>query len=705
MVPDRPRALGAAVALAVLAAMLMPAVAGPNPGKKKGRPPKIHETVRDLAYVVSNGEMMVEGVGLVTGLDNTGGDAPPSQYRKTLVDEMTKAGVEHAERLLASPQLSIVLVRMIIPMGVGPTDPLDVRVEVPPNCPTKSLAGGYLLTARLFRVSYGNKGEALRDHELAIARGPVMLGIPGRPDDPKVGRVLGGGRVKKEYPYTLVIKQNRESFATAKMLESVINQRFHQSEDGHQKGAATGKTASYLVLRVPELYHQNQQRYFRVIQSLHIIDGPELRAQRLADASKELLDPRTAGVAALKLEALGNGSVEALKQGLKSQNQQVQFFSAEALAYLNDTSGVEVLGKTVVHQRDFRAYALAALASLDQSASHMMLRKLMDEPEVEVRYGAFNALRTLDPTDAYLGQIRVLYDPKPEEDKDATGDSMAMEIASSSRQRHRLEDPFALYVVDSEGPPLVHLSRTRRTEIVVFGRQQKLLTPISIGVDGGDILVNAGDNDDKLELTRIVPARGADSDTKVTSSLELADVVRRAANLGANYPQIVALLEQANKQRNLPGQLVVDAVPAASPAYLEAIMGQDLQAKRDGAVGRASAEATGPRWRRLLGLFNREHDTNPAPPSTGSAATASGRSPAGAASSDPDLPPLPGGPSSSVAQSGPGAPGGPGGSAGDPTAKKDDALQQTSASGPPAEAAPTPPPRRRLLDFFRRSDD
>ncbi len=650
MVPGRPRTLGALIALAVLAAALAPAAAAPAKTKKKVRPPKIQETVGDLAYVVSNGEMMVEGIGLVTGLDNTGGDSPPSTIRKILLDEMTKAGVEHAERWLASPQLSIVLVRMTIPMGVNPSDPIDVQVEVPPNCPAKSLAGGYLIATRLFRVSYGNKGEALRDHELAVARGPIMLGTPAKPNDPKIGRVLGGGRVKKEYPYTLVIKESRESYYTAKMLESVVNQRFHQFEDGHQKGVATGKTASFLVLRVPELYHQNQARFFRVVQSLPMIDGPELRARRQAAWNKELLDPKTAGVAALRLEGLGGTAVDTLKEGLKSPHDQVKFFSAEALAYLNDTAGVDVLGEAVLRQPEFRAYALAALASLDQSASHMKLRKLMDEPDVEVRYGAFNALRTLDPSDAYLGRVTVLYSPKRDDDEDRPHDSMAMEIATA-RRHNRPEDPFALFIVDSEGPPLVHVSRTRRTELVIFGRQQKLLTPIVL--DGGEILVNAGDNDEKVELSRIVPSRGGDSDAKVTSSLELADVVRQAANLGATYPQIVGLLEKANKQRNLPGQLVVDAVPAASPAYLEAIMGRDLHAKRDDAVDRASATPTRPRWR-LLGLFNRDHDTNPTPASSSAPTPTTARRPStstppmarrpstGVDPSDAELPVLPG---------------------------------------------------------------
>ncbi len=433
--PRRPWALGALVAIAVLALILHPLGAAPTKKKKKSIPPKVQETVGDIAFVVSVGEMKVEGVGLVTGLDNSGVDAPPSSYRKELLDEMTKVGIEKPERILANPQVSMVIVRMTIPMGVDPTDRLDVQVEVPPACGTKSLAGGYLLTSRLFGVARGRGGEVLKDHEMGLAQGPIMIGNPGKPNDPKVGRVLGGGRVKKDYPYTLVIKENRESYHTSKLLETVVNTRFHQTEDGHQKGVATGKTASYLVLRVPALYHQNQPRYFRVVQLLPMVDGPELRVRRLAIWSKELLDPKMAGVAALKLEGLGKSSVNALKEGLKSPNDQVRFFSAEALAYLGDTAGVDVLGETVLRQPKFRVYGLAALASLDQAASHMKLRKLMDEADIEVRYGAFNALRTLDPRDPFLGQVRVLKEAKPDDEAEEPADSMALEIAHAARRR------------------------------------------------------------------------------------------------------------------------------------------------------------------------------------------------------------------------------------------------------------------------------
>jgi flagellar basal body P-ring protein FlgI len=681
----------ALVAVAALALFQM----GASPGKKKKEPPppKVSETVGDLAFVVSRGETKVEGVGLVIGLDNTGADPPPSWYRKQLVDEMSKAGVEKAEKLLASTQVSMVIVRLTIPIGVGPTDKLDVQVEVPPACGTKSLAGGYLLVTRLHEVLIA-AGSARTGADLALAHGPVMIGTLAKPGDPKVGRVLGGGRVKKDFPYTLAIKDNRKSFHTSRMLETIVNERFHQTEDGRQKGAATAKTDSFLVLKVPTLYHQNQEHFFRVIQLLPMVDGPELRERRISAWTKELQDPKTAGVAAMKLEGVGTSAIEPLKTGLKSSNSQIRYFCAEALSYLNDISGVDTLAETIAQAPDFRAYALAALASLDQPASHLKLRKLMDEPEIEVRYGAFNALRTLDPRDPFLGHVRVLDDPKREEDDaEESPDSMALAIAAaSSRYRTRQEDPFSLYVVDSEGPPLVHISRTRRPEIVVFGRQQKLMPPIVLGA--GAILLNAAINDEKVELSKIVPSRFGDGETKVSSTLDLAEVVRRTANLGASYPEIVSILETASRQKNLSGELVVDAVPNPSRLYLEAILGKDTT-KKDDALKRASAESKSKRWR-LFSLFRRESDapdrnSSVEIPPTDSSGVKSPQNPSTsttptlAAKEAASLPVLP-----EDAKKG-------GTSADDSAAKKDDALQKASVSEPPS--------RWRLTDLFRRSDD
>ena len=131
---------------------------------------------------------------------------------------------------------------------------------------------------------------------------------------------------------------------------------------------------------------------------------------------------------------------------------------------------------------------------------------------------------------------------------------------------------------------MVHVANTRRCEIVLFGRGQKLLTPLVLG--NGAILLNASDGDEPIQISKIVPpVHGeSDGDAKVAASLELGDVIRQTANLGAKYPDIVSILQAADRQKNLPGPLVVDAVPGNSPVYIEAaLFGKDTTAKKDDA--------------------------------------------------------------------------------------------------------------------------
>ena len=80
------------VAWATVAALALTGAANPvKPKKRNETPPKVEETVSNLAYVVSGQEIELEGVGLVVGLDKTGVDPPPSYYRDRLLDEMRKA--------------------------------------------------------------------------------------------------------------------------------------------------------------------------------------------------------------------------------------------------------------------------------------------------------------------------------------------------------------------------------------------------------------------------------------------------------------------------------------------------------------------------------------------------------------------------------------------------------------------------------------
>src|SRR5882757_347658 len=91
----------------------------------------------------------LESIALVTKLDNTGSDPPPSEQRQMLIAEMQSHDVRQADGILASPTTSMVYVRTFLPPGVQKGDPLDVDVRIPLRSETTSLRGGWLMQTRL----------------------------------------------------------------------------------------------------------------------------------------------------------------------------------------------------------------------------------------------------------------------------------------------------------------------------------------------------------------------------------------------------------------------------------------------------------------------------------------------------------------------------------------------------------------------------
>jgi flagellar basal body P-ring protein FlgI len=512
---------------------------------KKEVPLKAEETIGDLAFVRTAGDIRVEGIGLVVGLNGGGSDPRPGVYRKKLLDEMHAAMVPQAEKILASKNVSLVLVRGSIPPGITREDRFDVAVELEPDSTTQSLSGGVLLRTDLKQVGAVD-GKQLEGKVFGYSGGAVVTGSSSEPENQRTGRILGGAWVRNDLPYSMIIKDDRKSVKTAALIQAVISTRFFALDGIDQKGMAQAKTDQYLVLKVPKVYHQNQARFFQVVQLLPLVDTPELRAQRLERWETELLDPKTSGVAALKLEGVGKNATSTLKKGLESHDSNVQFFAAEALAYLGDGSGVDVLARMAIERPEYRAFALAALAASDQAPAIARLRELMSYPAVDIRYGAFTALRTLDPNDAFLGRVSVFRDEVPEP-TDENSDPMAVQIAAARARRNRPTDPFSLYVVDCEGPPLIHVSNSGRCEIVIFGREQKLLTPVVLG-DPNSVVINASVDDRELQITRIATGPTDQPDRHVSVTPDVAKVVQEVANLGISYPQIVDLLKAAELQ-------------------------------------------------------------------------------------------------------------------------------------------------------------
>ncbi len=532
------------------------------------------QIVGDIAKPVGLSGIRVQGVGLVTNLAGTGSDPKPSIYREKLKQEIQRVPGIDAEGILGDPykRHSLVIVRANISAGMTPEDELNVEVLLPPGSETTSLDGGVLLETRLYEVAFGSEGQ-LDGKEWVRAYGPVITGTGDEPEVLKTGKVLGGGRIRKPLPYAIVVGEKHRSRFVAETLQEKINYRFQYREGGYKRDAATAKTTGTLVLNVPKNYHHNQRRYLQVITQLQLQETPALVEQRLEAWGEELLQPKTAGAAAVKLEGVGSTAIPVLLSGLESPHPQVRFFAAEALAYLDDPAGSQELKQAALEFPEFRSLALAGLAAMYHPAGRLRLRELMAEADPELRYGAFNAIRITDPGDPYLGRVPVL---GLVEERRRADDPFALEIGAveSGRKIQPIpEDPFELYVVPASGPSLIHVSRTHRREIVLFGEDHELLPPVVLG-GIGPILLNASVEDDQIEVTRIDLGS---SEQVIMSSTDLVEVIRSIAALGGTYPQVISILQGADKQANLTAMLQTDAIPNDVEAYDRAQMiGDDV---------------------------------------------------------------------------------------------------------------------------------
>jgi hypothetical protein len=506
------------------------------------------KTVGDVTDVCNAQPIQVGGVGLVVGLEGTGGPSANDGYRAMLEEDLRKEGVKNVKEVLASSANAAVVISALLPPGAGRGDPFDVVVSLPPGSHATSLRGGYLHSCRLYnydftgnlssRPQYAGTQGMLKGHALGRAEGPVLVGVGDGDEAAKSrqGRIWGGGRCEGEQPFSLLMRPNQRFAHVSSQVADRVNETFPAAFPTGPGGAVAKAENQYGVhLRVPAPYRLNLPHYLRVVRLIPLqgpVDAPSKAGdhrsyrQRLGD---DLLDPARTVTAALRLEALGQKSIPVLKRGLESGHPLVRFCSAEALAYLGSPTCGEELARAVAEQPVLRAYALTAMASLDEAVCHVKLRELLaTSADDETRYGAFRALRALNEREA-----------------DVRGDL--------------LNESFWLHRVAPNAPPLVHVSSTRRAEIVLFGREQVLRPPFSFLA--GEFAVTAGDDDhDRCTVSRF-PLKGAPS--RKQCSLDVADVLRTMADMGAMYPEVVALLQQAHSCQCLNCRVRCDALPQA----------------------------------------------------------------------------------------------------------------------------------------------
>ncbi|HVT29414.1 MAG TPA: flagellar basal body P-ring protein FlgI [Lacipirellulaceae bacterium] len=477
----------------------------------------------------------IEAVSLVTGLDGTGSDPPPTPQRAALLDEMKRRDVADPNDVLASPNTSMVLVRAFLRPGIQEGDRFDVEVRVPSQSETKSIRNGWLLSTRLTEVAL--LGDAIHEgHVLGIAEGPVLVDPTADPKkDPALvtrGRILGGGVALKSRSLGLVINHDHESIRMSQDIAHAINRRFYTFVRGRKQGVATPKTADYIEVVVHPRYKDNVSRYMQVLRNIAIDESPTALQARLVFLEQQLGDPLTSASAAIRLEAVGDDQAKAiLKRGLATKDLEARFYAAEALAYLDETSATSVLGKVARDEPAFRVNALAALSAMDDAAAYDALRLLLEVKSAETRYGAFRALWAMNANDPLLHD-------------------------------ENLNSQFHYHVLDIPGPDMVHVTKSHLPEIVLFGKDQKLQLPLMLDA-GKDILVN-GLKGDQITVSHFTA--GAKPKQKVVPP-RVDDVIRAIVAVGGTYPDVVQALQQAKADGVLLSRFEVDALPQGGRRY------------------------------------------------------------------------------------------------------------------------------------------
>ncbi len=239
----------------------------------------------------------------------------------------------------------------------------------------------------------------------------------------------------------------------------------------------------------------------------------------------------------------------------------VRFAAAEALAYMNEEEAVPHLTEAARGESAFRWHALTAFSAMTDSDARDGLAELLHERSDETRYGAFQALIDFNPRDpAVQGEV--------------------------------LGEAMTLHQIPSDTAALVHIRRTQRPEVVVFGSGIACTSP-AVVFAGKRISVKS-EGQDRLKVSYFTLG---DGDQTEYCPNDLAAAIRTIVLVGGSYADVVAAINDAKQKGNLTARVKFDAIPQPGREYdltdevEEAELPEGLELDDEAEPGSGAAEA------------------------------------------------------------------------------------------------------------------
>jgi hypothetical protein len=495
-------------------------------------PSYIRDTVGQRARFVGRGELAVQGYGFVVGLDGTGSTVVSPGVRREVLFVMRRHNVEDPEALLASRDTAVVVVGGWLPAGAIRGDVFDLEVRVVPGTDATSLEGGFLLECDLKRAAGGRSGEPGTE-AAALGRGDIFVSLGGAPrggptPDPRVGRILAGGRSLIDRPFRLVLTS--PSARTADQIVRLVNARF--------RGAAEGRPDASIDLKVPSRFRDDKAYFLDLVGAIYLRQLPSARDERIRLLIEHLKRGEDADRVALYLEAFGAAVVPHLRPLVDDANETVRFYAGRILARLENGLAIQALEPIVADDTSpYQEEAVRALGYMRRGLGLGLLGRALNAKNARVRIAAWRA---------------------------------TLKVSPGSGIRRVFPDKFFLSDVPTEAGPFVYVSRTRERHLAVFG-DLRIRPPALAETPRVTLTASAGA--DRVTMV----ARRADRSIRMETPLNLAEAVEIMAaplveegadevtGLDLSYSEIVSLIHQLDRGQALTGPLVLQPLEYRMP--------------------------------------------------------------------------------------------------------------------------------------------
>ena len=490
----------------------------------KSGPTKIGE----ICGLVGLDSVRVFGIGLATELKGTGSAPIESGQREHLQRELQISNnLNDIKEMMADKNTELIVIEGRIPPAARAGDRFDLHAVTMSESDATSIENGIVLNTRLRRmVNLGNRVK--KGGVSATAGGPLivrsLIDNTSQGEDKLEAVIPAGGKTTEDRGLGLHIQGDKFNQKTALQITHAINKRFrYRTSLGHD-GVAEPKTDRKIALKIPQVYRNNIGRYASVLNQIVFAENSRQLEERLAELEAQIGQPTQSNLTAMQLEAIGDKAKPVLQAALSHNDLEVRFHAAEALAYMGVTDGIPELVAAAKTDKSYRWHAFAALASMESRETANVLSEFFNHPEIELRYGAFKAIRQQN-----------------EDDPIVTGDYLANE--------------FSLHEVDSTAKPTIYVSTKHRAEIVVFGNQATFNDDF-LYVESG-LTIKSTDNG-LLSITAYSP--DFIKEQRVCTN-QVADLIRNLVDLGYGFSSQFKILRQASENGSLNAELAVDAAP------------------------------------------------------------------------------------------------------------------------------------------------